>query len=249
LALSFFDMSVSVTPPTGHREPLPITLGPNWQPNDIRLIFMSASGSGDSAETTIMMPMIPDPPATFTTAYSLNPGRETHGVYWRRLAAGDEDTAVAFAKPQGWRHFMLATVTVRGASPTASVSAGSLAVTYLIDDATTSGTVSSAPVPGAGAMLLMLGSIPSPSKSAWPKWAVSTGVPSGWSHLVATEKSGADFFQYDTSPSLMVVGKSFASSGSTGVVSFPASLGAPAFASMYAFITAAADVSVTVGAA
>jgi hypothetical protein len=30
--LDFFDMSVSVTAPTGHLEPFLVTLGPNWQP-------------------------------------------------------------------------------------------------------------------------------------------------------------------------------------------------------------------------
>ena len=37
--ISFFDMSVSVTPPTGYVQPLPITVGPNGQPNDLRLAF------------------------------------------------------------------------------------------------------------------------------------------------------------------------------------------------------------------
>jgi hypothetical protein len=245
--LQFFDMSVSVTPPSGHHEPLPITLGPNWQPNDIRLFFVSASGS--SGSTTLMMPMNPDPPTGFTAAYSLNPGRETHAVYYRRLVAGDADTSVEWTKPPGWRHFMVSMLTVRGVSPTTNPTGGKLGVTYIADDATTSGTVDAITVPAAGAVVLFVGNIPAPVKVAWPQWAVAMGVPAGWTHLVATEKSGQDFFAFDTSPSLMVVGKTFTAAGSTGPVVFPAGKGTPAFASLYAFLTPAPDVSATIGAA
>src|SRR5882724_608986 len=120
-------MSVSVSPPGGHLEPVPITLGPNWEPGDVRLVLASASGSsGDS--TTLMMSMHPDPPTGFTASYSLNPGVETHGVYYRRLTAADTDTlgGVYWTKPSGWRHFMLSMMTVRGVSPTTNPSAGPL---------------------------------------------------------------------------------------------------------------------------
>jgi hypothetical protein len=74
-------------------------------------------------------------------------------------------------------------------------------------------------------------------------------VPTGWTHLVATDKSGLTFYQYDTSPSLVVAGKAFTTSGSTGSVVFPTAQGAPAFAGLYVFLTPAADVSATIGAA
>lgn len=246
--LQFFDMAVSLTPPTGHLEPLPLTLGPNWQPNDIRLFLISASGSG--GQSTLMMPMSPDPPTGFTAAYSLNPTRETYGTYWRRLVSGDTDTSVTWPKPSGWRHFMHATLTVRGASPTTNPTAGVLGVTYSTGDSTgTVAAVGSVAVPGAGTMLLFLGDIAAPSKTPWPNWAVSLGVPSGWTNLVATDKSGDTFHAFGTDPALLVVGKSFTGAGSTSTVNFPTAHGSPAFAGMWVFLTAAADVSASIVAA
>jgi len=246
--LQFFDMSVSTAPPPGHLEPLPITLGPNWQPNDLRLFFISASGSGGS--TTLMMSMNPNPPTGFSAAYSLNPSSETHGVFYRRLAAGDTDTAVLWAKPSGWRHFMLAMLTVRGVSPTVNPTGGSLPVTYEASDAAgMTASTASVSVPGAGSMVFFVGNVPAPTKVTWPNWAVAMGVPTGWTHLVATDKSGSSFFPYDTSPALVVAGKSFSSAGSTGAAVFPTALGTPAFAGLWCFLTPAADVSAVIGAA
>lgn len=241
-------MSVSITPPTGHLEPLPVLLGPNWQPNDIRLVFASASGaSGSADETNLMMSMNPDPPTDFTETYARNPGSETHGVYHRRLVSGDTDPSVYWTKPTGWRHFMFAALTVRGVSPTTNPTGGVLTATHIGDAA--SASVSSVAVPAAGAMVFLLGNVPTPAKSSWPNWAVATGVPVGWAPLVATERSGADFYQYDTGPSLVIVGKTFSGAGSTGPVVFPTAQGSPAFAGLYAFLTPAPDVAVTVGAA
>lgn len=249
MQLQFFDMSVTLTPPGGHLEPLPITLGPNWQPNDIRLAFVSASATG-GGQATLTMSMNPDAPTGFTAAYSRNPGKETHGVYYRRLAAGDADTGVYWTKPTGWLHFMLALVTVRGVSPTSGPTAGNQTVTYTTGDSTgMTATVPSLAVPGAGAMVMMVGNVATPEQIPWPNWAVPVGVPAGWTHLAATDKSGLNFYQYDTSPGLVVVGKSFAGSGSTGSMVFPTGNGSPAFASLYAFLPAAADVSGTAGAA
>lgn len=246
--LQFFDMAVSTTPPNGHLEPLPLTLGPNWQPNDIRLMLISASGSG--SQSTLMMPMDPDPPTGFAAAYSLNATRETYGAYWRRLAPGATDASVRWPKPPGWRHFMHATLTVRGVSPTTNPTAGPLGVTYTTGDSTgTTAAVSSVSVPSAGTMLLFLGNIAAPSKSPWPQWAVSMGVPTGWTHLVATDKSGDTFYEYGTDPAIVVVGKSFAAAGSTGTVNFPTAHGSPAFAGMWVFLTPGADVSATIAAA
>jgi hypothetical protein len=246
--LQFFDMSVSVTPPSGHLEPLPITLGPNWEPNDARMVFVSASGSGGS--TTLMMQLNPDPPTGFSSAYSLNPTHETHGVFYRRLVSGDLDTGVGWVKPPGWRHFMLAMLTARGVDPTSAPTAGSVNVTYTTGDSTgTSATVPSITVPAAGAVVLMIGNIAAPEKTSWPNWAVPIGVPTGWTHLVATEKAGRNFYLYDTSPPLMVIGKSFTGAGSTGTVTIPTGHGTPAFAALWAFLPAAQDVTGTIGAA
>lgn len=245
--LQFFDMSVSVTPPTGHLEPMPITLGPNWQPNDIRLIFLSVSGA--DSQNTVMMRTNPSPPTGFTAAYSLNPTSETHAVFWRRLTTGDNSTGVVWPKPQSWRHFMHGMVTVRGATPLAAPTAGSLSVpegiTYTTADSTTSASVASVTVPAAGTMLFFVGDIAAPQVPPWPKWAVSLGTPTGWTNIAATEKSGTDFYQYATDPALVMFAKSYASSGSTGTVSVPAGQGSPAFSGLYCFLAPAADVSVS----
>lgn len=249
--LQFFDMSVSVTPPNGHLEPLPITLGPNWQPNDIRLIFLSASGA--DSKNTLMMSTSPSPPTGFTSAYSLNPSSETHAVFWRRLAAGANSTGVFWPKPEGWRHFMYGAVTVRGATPSAAPIAGSLSgpsgINYITADSTTSASVTSVTVPSAGTMVFVIGDIAAPQTAPWPRWPVALGTPSGWTNLAATENSGGSFYQYDTNPALEMFARSYGSSGSTGTVSVPAGQGSPAFAGLYCFLAPAADVSVSITAA
>lgn len=228
-------------------EPLPITLGPNWQPGDIRLMFVSASGASSNA--MLEMAMTPDPPTGFSAAYSLNPGIHTHGVYYKRLQAGDVDNInVAWARPTQWQHFMFSLITVRGISPTVNPSGGWLNLNQNMGD--TAAAASSVPVPGPGIMLFFAGSVPSPwGSTVAPSWAVSLGAPSGWTSLVATDKSGATFYQWGTDPSLIVIGKQFSSVGSTGTVTFPTSQGTPAFSGLYAFLTTAADVSFTVSAA
>lgn len=239
-------MSVSLTPPVGHLEPLPVTLGPNWRPGDLRIMFISASATPASGnETEQDIPMDPDPPTGFTASYNRTPGWDTHGTYFRRLVAGDNSTGVTWPKPAGWRHFMSAFVTVRNASPTVAVTAGDLRITSNAGVATA--TAPSVTVPSAGTMLFFVGNVPSPEKTPWPNWAVAMGVPTGWTNLVASEKSGQDFYQYSTDPAVIVVAKAFASSGSTGTVTFPIARGKPAWAGMWAFITPAADVSATIG--
>jgi hypothetical protein len=246
-SLQFFDMSVQVTPPTGYMEPLPITLGPNWQPNDVRLVFVSTSGISGGA--SLEMEMNPDPPTGFTAAYSLNPGFETHGVYYRRLQTGDSDSAsVAWAKPTQWGHFMFGLVTVRGFSPTVNPTAGWLKLNQTAGDSTV--VTTSVSVPSAGVMVLFAGSVPTPwGGSNIPSWAVSMGAPTGWTNLAATDKSGATFYPYGTDSSIVIVGKTFNGAGSTGVVSFPTSRGSPAFSGLYVFCTPAANVSATLTAA
>lgn len=244
--LQCFDMSVQVKPPDGYREPLPVTLGPNWQPNDLRLVFVT--GSGVSGQATLEMIMNPDPPSRFTAAYALNPGVETHGVYYRRLVSGDADNvSVSWAKPTNWQHFMFALLTVRGVDPAATPSGGWLKLSQTEGD--TAAVASSVVVPGAGTMVFMAGAVPSPWSDGGPDWAVSMGVPTGWTNLVATDKSGVNFYQYGIDPSLIVVAKNFSAAGSTGSVSFPTSQGRPAFSGLYVFLTAAADVSAAINPA
>lgn len=253
--LNFFDMSVSVTSPKGHLEPLVLTLGPNWQPNDIRLFFVSASAVDPSGGNyTVEIEMNPDPPTGFTAAYSRIPGFDTHGVYYRRLVAGDNDRFASWTKPTDWRHFMVSMLTVRGVSPTSNPTAGTLSgvsgqISYVPADTTNSATVSSITVPGAGTMVYFIGNVACPSQTPWPNWPIAMGVPTDWTPLVATPNSGNTFYPYDTQQCVNVVAKTFNASGSTGSVEFPTAQGSPAFAGLYCFLTPAADVSVNVGAA
>jgi hypothetical protein len=255
--LNFFDMSASVTPPKGHEEPLPVTLGPNWEPNDYRFFFVSGSGTSSLGLSATEMKMNPDPPTTFTTAYALNVGRETHGVYYRKLQSADNDQFVTWAKPSNWRHFMVAMFTVRGLSPTTAPTAGTLSgwrsgasgIVYQIADTTVSAAVNSVTVPGAGSMVFFVGNVAAPMSIQWPNFPVAMGVPTAWTALVATPNSGNTFYEFDQSPCVNVVANSYGAAGSTGSVVFPAGLGAPAFAGLYCFLTPAADVTVNVGAA
>lgn len=243
--IDFFDMEATVTAPTGYAEPVPLTLGANWQPNDIRFLFICAEATGDSGSTTTPIAMFPDPPTGFTAAFSLNPGFETKGVYYRRLISGDSDTNVFFPKPQGWREYMFATVTARGVDPATAPIAGATTPSYTGGD--TSISVASVTVPAAGTMVLFLGTLPNPG-GGQPSWAVATGVPTSWKPMVATDKSGTTYYATDPNPSLNLVGKSYSTSGTTGAVLFPAVNGAPAMAGMYMFVRPAPDVSVAIGA-
>jgi len=250
--ISFFDMSVSVTPPGGHFQPMPLTLGPNWQPNDVRLLFVSYSATaptGDNAQdVALMMTMTPDPPTGFTQAYAINstPGIETRGVYYRYLVAGDADTSVSWPKPAGTRDFMFAIITARGVNTAVAPVAGTLSTSLNVGDPTVA--VSSVTVPAAGDMVFCLENVPDP-EGLWGSWAVSMGVPTGWTPLVATDQSGATYFAYGTNPSAVVIGKNYSTSGTTGSVAVPVAKGAPAFAGMYVFVRPAPDVSVSVGVA
>lgn len=246
--ISFFDMEVSVTSPTGPFVPVPLTLGANWQPNDVRVLFVSAQAtdSGQANDITVPLPMYPDPPTGFTAAYSLDPGFETQGVYYRYLQSGDEDQQLVFPLPPGWREYMFSTVTVRGVNPAVAPVAGVTSPTSI----TASGVINVASVSftAPGTMVFMLGTVPDPG-GGWPSWATATGIPTGWTGLVATDKSGPTFYPYDTNPSLNLVGKAYSSSGSTGSVPFPCTSGAPCMVGMYAFFEPAPVVTVTVGVA
>lgn len=245
----FLDESVSVTPPQGHNEPLPILLGPGRQANDIRMVFIAGAGSSSSA--ALFMPMSPDPITDFTAAYNLDPSHETHGVYWRRLQDSDTDTrSVSWMKPNGWLYFMFATLTARGVDPAGTITAGSKNIDYTTGDSTgTTATCPSITVPSAGVVVVMVGSVAAWGKDYWPKWPVAIGVPTGWTPIAATDKSGATFAQYDNSPSLVVVAKSFSSAGSTGSIVFPTTHGAPAFGCLYAHLPAPQNVTATISAA
>ncbi|HXJ27200.1 MAG TPA: hypothetical protein VNH17_15925, partial [Streptosporangiaceae bacterium] len=91
--LEYFDQEVNVSPPSGHFEPVPLTLGPNWQQNDIRMLLVAGAAASQSAIEDVAM--TPDPPTGFTSPYSPAPGFGTGGVHYRRLVNGDADTSLA----------------------------------------------------------------------------------------------------------------------------------------------------------
>jgi len=245
--LSFFDMSVSVTPPNGYLQPQPLTLGANWQPNDVRMLFVSGSesASGGIAEA---LRLKPDPPTGFTGSYVLSPNFETRGVYYRKLLKGDADTSVAWIKPPGWLDFMFSLVTARGVDPGTAPVAGDLTGLMSHQVGAVSLNINSVTVPAAGDMVFCVWTIADPEGS-WPSWASSLGLPAGWSNMVATDKSGATYYATDTNPGITIIGKRFASSGSTGTVAVPINPGSHAFAGMYVFLRPAPDVSASIGAA
>lgn len=250
--VEFFDSAVTVSPPNGHGEPFPLTLGASWQPGDVRLLLVAASTTSadqGGGSVTIEIPMDADPPTSpnFTSAYSLNPGFATRGVYYRYLQTADSDTSVKFPKPPGWRYFMWSALTARGVDPAHPPIAGNLGQSpYQVGSSSI--TIPSVTVPAAGTMVFFLGTFADPS-GGWPSWPSSLGVPTGWLPITATDKSGINYYPYDTNPALLVIGKSYSTSGSTGSVSVPIYSGASATVGMYCFVRPAPDVSVSVGAA
>lgn len=247
--MTFFDMAVTVQPPTGYAEPYPVLLGANRQPNDVRLMFASASGNHDAGTICTMMQMHSNPPAGFSSAYALNPDWETHCVSFERVNAGSVDRTVSWTKPNNWRHFALGTLTARGVSPSANPTGGSLWLTS--ESGSGSATIKSVTVPAAGAMLFFLATMADPGSGAsiWPSWSVPMGIPTGWTQLVATDKSGLNFYQYDTNPHALIISRRFPAAGTTGDLILPIGKGSPAFAGLWCFLQEAEDVSINVGAA
>jgi hypothetical protein len=242
--IDILDSECSVTPPNAFLEPVPLTLGPSQQQNDVRIAFFMAGGS--TTNLMAMVPMHPDPPSTFTAGYSLNPGHECWGVYWRRLVNGDSDVSVAFPVPPAWSYFASAFMTARGVDPTSTPTGGRLNLTY-ITGATTA-TVSSVTVPSAGKVIFCIHSTADPW-GGWPQAPSSLGCPTsgGWKNVVATDKSGNTYYPFDENPACLVIGNSYTTSGTTGAVSIPCTQGKPAFAGSYIFLKASSNVSATIG--
>lgn len=249
--VTFRDPAVSITPPTGHAQAYPLLLGPGRQPNDVRFLMVSASGSHDAGATSSMMPMQDDPPPGFSTAYAMAPGDLTEGCYYYRIPADlGAESSVAWPKPKGgWRHFCWATFTGRGLDPAHTPVGGHLTVTHEAGSGTA--IVASVTAPGAGVLVYMLGTVPDPgSGGLWPAWSGAMGVPvsGGWKHIVATENSGEDFFEFDSSNNIMVIGRPVGGAGAVGTVTVPISKCGAAFAGLWLFVQAAPDGSSSGGA-
>lgn len=152
--IQFFDMEASASP-LGWLAPIPVTLGPNWQPNDIRVfcnlwflayqdyntdLYIGNQGivpvgfTGIVPNTTFagnVRATYSDGPVPTTTPYT-QPG---YGVIsWRRLIPGDVDTFIQpteaqWLAPSAASCYATATFTIRGVNPTSTPSIGGLSWT------------------------------------------------------------------------------------------------------------------------
>jgi hypothetical protein len=231
--LQFFDMSVAEAP--APYVPIPVTLGPNWQPNDLRF-FVQGSGAFTGWVT----------PPGYTVL--VNPAAGQGMICYRRLVAGDTDTLVQYqiyTRSDGYGHYNSGLFTVRGASsatPTAAMVTGPT----LPSASSTGGTVAagSFSISAAGAIVLYF-TTTVPVNPAIPT-ACTLGCPPGWANLVASAGSGVTYTPFGSQASEMYVAQSFSSSGSSGTVTL--SYGAETAAIVNEFsinILAAADVSAT----
>src|ERR1700756_1255583 len=114
--LQFFDMSVNMTPPA-FAVPVAITTGPNFQPNDIRLVLQWAAIAGNSTFDQSLTP------PGYTDFYVNTSGTFPIGMRlsYRRMLAGDTDTFIQYVNgPVFDFAFVIVQVTVRGVSPSAA---------------------------------------------------------------------------------------------------------------------------------
>lgn len=242
--LQFFDMSI-LPLPSGPYVPLNVTLGPNWQPNDLRIFLQCAAGSSGTANA-------PTPPgftvlATGTTTVNSVANVQVINISYRRLVAGDTNTYIQYSVPSSTSYSSFALLTVRGASATTNPTAASVATAITIPtNSATGGTVNvgSLSVPSVGAMLLWFFSVATAGS------ACSLGCPTAWTNLVASDSSGATYTPFLGSPSTLVVAKAFSSSGSTGTIPLPYGAENGAYIQEnWVYFPAAADGSGTSGAA
>jgi hypothetical protein len=153
--IEFFDMEASTTP-LGWLSPIPVTLGPNWQPNDIRvfcnlwfLMFSDTLGDIYVGNQGIVPPGFTGIVADTTFAETLTDtntngsgGHQTYSVIapgygsisWRRLVAGDTDTfiqptAAQWLTPNGAVAYATAIFTIRGVNPGYTPATGGLSWT------------------------------------------------------------------------------------------------------------------------
>lgn len=242
--LSFFDMEASVTLPAGFFPPVPVTVGPNWQPGDIR-VFCQNWYQPNSASGSITWY---NPPGYTTVNTELN-GNVVNGRFgasWRRLQPGDTDTFISYIRPDGFKYWNSAIFTVRGVDPNTAPSIQ----TFQIAGPTASGAaqppstivVSSVAVPSAGTVVTWMACAGAPALPG----GSGLGVPSGWTNLVATDGSGPTYNPYLIANASIAVAKSFSSSGSTGNISFAMSnsIQNTLFGTTI-FFKAAPDVSIT----
>lgn len=191
-------------------------------------------------------------PAGFTSLVNTNNNNDitlAYSIAYRRLLAGDTDTFISYGLPAAMNYFGTILFTVRGVSPSWAPSGSQWGFLQNPNGAAVN-VVSSVTVPGPGTIVYCCSSYPEPTQnSSNPPWSqaqytgFSIGAPTGWTNLVATSGSGNTFYQYSSQPSLIAVGKSYSSSGSTGQVTFTAGSNSnPEFAGIYVWFQPAPDV-------
>lgn len=260
--LQFFDMDASVTPPSAYQAPVTIGLGTNYQPNDIRFycnywMYMYTPDGGahvNAGNNSVQPPgWTTINPRTLTQDPS-SLQFETEGwgsASWLRLTASSAPTSIVpstVSFPSMMYQWATAEFTVRGVDPTSTPTLTGLAA--LGESVPTAASLT---VPSAGTMVIWVSAAvftPNPGvaggSSGFLAVANSIGVPTGWTPLVATDNSGATFYQYDNNPSCMVIAKTFTTSGSTGSITFPTGpTSACNFQGIAIFLKAAPDVSIT----
>lgn len=230
--IQFIDPEAYNSPMPGQSEPLPITLGPSWQANDIRLVFNIFSNYYYYGNNIWgYYGPNPFPPAGFTVGH--DPGgsslaHQNEWAAWRRLTASDVDNRAISWQERYWLFFGLLMITARGVDRASSPTFVDVGVTQLQTPSRI--RFPSVTVPGAGVMLLICltgngsgqwSTGQSPDVSTVPTTGSSLGVPAGWTPIVATEKSGSDYYPYDTNTGMIVLGKYFSAAGSTGTVDVP----------------------------
>ena len=243
--LQFFDMEI-LTPPSGPYIPIPIALGPNWQPGDIRLCFQAAYVENATARLVKL-------PPGYTEVFYSDPWELS--ISYRRLQPGDTNTFVQYDSASGAYKIWTATMlTVRGAHPSSAPTgalggSGPSGQTTIPTMSSTGGTAAypSFSIPAAGAAVLWAFTCPG---NAVNVSAASVGCPAGWTNLVATDSSGATYTPFSGASATMLAAKAFSSSGSSGIADVP--YGAEYVAALLvgrAFVPAAPDASATSTAA
>lgn len=226
--LQYFDMEVITELPKSVFEHIPITQGPNWQPNDIRLVFVTYDRSKPASDGSLLIynPQTV-PPSGFTTAYAQSGsdyGRYIFYLFWQRFAPGFTQSGYLNWNVTGLRWLTAAFITVRGVDPATNPTGASAGFTAQTTDPF-KGTLASVSVPFAGAAVLFANSYPGNYLGAGAGPSVVQGcslnVPVGWTHLVSTPGSGPDFRTYAADLGILAAARNYASSGSTGPVVIP----------------------------
>lgn len=248
--LSFFDMSATVTLPVGFYPPIPVPTGPNFQPGDIRVLCLNWFDGNPNAPVNNVW--YSPPGYTSVKSQWVNPSNGTaangwrFGIAYRRLVATDVDTFFNFSDCSYLSYYNSALFTVRGVDPSSTPAI----TTFFFQGPTVAhsppatAVVSSVSVPSAGTTTVFLASQPYFLGTSGSGCGVDT--PTGWTNLISTPESGVNYNPYALVPGVLVVGKSFTSSGSTGSISFPvANNNNPYFTGATAFWKPAPDVSIT----